>query len=120
MGATGLLVCVCQGTCPSFKSMDIFEVMTAVRREKLVDFAALHPQLCADDGDTFLKILLGEGKVDKIYIAACDPGMQKKMFRSAFEDAGFDPKHHFAVDIRNMSTEDAVATIRNLIVTDKG
>ena len=51
MAKKGLILCVCQGTCPSFKKMDTFEVLNAIRREKIVDFVSLHPQLCADDGD---------------------------------------------------------------------
>jgi len=47
----GLLLCVCQGTCPSFQNMNIFEILNTIRREGLVDFVAIHPQLCADDGD---------------------------------------------------------------------
>lgn len=35
--------------------MDTFEVLNAIRRDKVVDFVALHPQLCADDGDQYLK-----------------------------------------------------------------
>ncbi len=57
MGKKGLLLCVCQGTCPSFHQMNVFEVLNAVRRENLVDFVGLHPQLCADDGDIYLKTL---------------------------------------------------------------
>ncbi|MGQ9632328.1 MAG: heterodisulfide reductase subunit A-like protein [bacterium] len=110
----GLLLCVCQGTCPSFKGMDVFEVLNTIRREKLVDFVALHPQLCADDGDEFLKTLMSDG-VDKLFVAGCDPRMQQKMFKDAFREAGFDAANHLAVDIRNMKTEEAVDVIKKLI-----
>lgn len=111
----GLLLCVCQGTCPSFKGMDIFEVLNTIRREKLVDFVALHPQLCADDGDEFLKVLMANKNIDKLFVAGCDPRMQQKMFKDAFNEAGFDATHHFAVDIRNMKTEEAINAIKKLI-----
>jgi heterodisulfide reductase subunit A-like polyferredoxin len=95
--------------------MDIFEVLNAVRREKLVDFVALHLQLCADDGDEFLRILMANKEIDKLFVAGCDPRMQQKMFKDAFKQAGFDPSHHFAVDVRNMTTEEALRTIKELI-----
>ena len=38
--------------------MDIFAVLNTIRRENFVDFVALHPQLCADDGEVYLKTLL--------------------------------------------------------------
>jgi len=115
MGKKGLLLCVCQGTCPSFHEMNVFEVLNAVRRENLVDFVALHPQLCAEDGDEYLKTLLKNSDIEKIYVAGCDPRMQKKMFKDSFAEANFDPNKHFAVDIRNMTTEQAVESIKKLI-----
>jgi len=115
MGKKGVLFCVCQGTCPSFKKMDIFEVMNTIRQKKIVDFVSLHPQLCADDGDQYLKILLVNKDIDKIYIAGCDPVMQQKMFRDAFEAVDFDKTKHIAFDIRNMSTEEAVSAIEKLV-----
>lgn len=116
----GLLLCVCQGTCPSFHQMDIFEVLNSLRRDKLIDWVGIHPQLCADDGDVYLKELLGGARdLDRLYVAGCDPTMQKKMFRFAFEEAGFDPAKHKGVDIRNMTTEQAIAAIKQLIADDE-
>ncbi len=37
------------------------------------------------------------------------------MFERAFNDAGFDPSHHASVDIRNMTTEEAVGALVRLI-----
>jgi len=116
----GLLLCVCQGTCPSFHQMNIFEVLNALRREKLIDWVGVHPQLCADDGDVYLQELLrGADDLDRLYVAGCDPTMQKKMYRFAFEAAGFDPAKHRGVDIRNMNTEQAIAAIKQLIAEDE-
>ena len=115
----GLVLCVCQGTCPSFDKMNIFEILNTFRREKLVDFVSIHPQLCADDGDVFLsKLLENSDKIDKLFIAGCDPLMQSKMFRDAFQKAGFDKTKHHGIDIRNMDTKEAIAEIRKLIEED--
>jgi len=114
MGKKGFILCVCQGTCPSFTKMDIFAVLSDVRREKLFDYVCLHPQLCVGDGDEFLKVLLSGGETEKLYIAACDPQMQCKMFRDAFESAGFDKTKHIPLDIRKKTTEEAVAAIKEL------
>jgi len=115
MKRNGLLLCVCQGTCPSFKEMDIFEILNTIRREKLVDFVGIHPQLCADDGDEFLKVLLANKDIDKLFVAGCDPRMQQKMFRDAFREAGFEVTHLYAVDIRNMNTAQAIEVTKKLI-----
>lgn len=115
MSKKGLLMCVCQGNCPSFQQMNIFEVGNAVRREKLVDYIAIHPQLCSTDGDQFLTTLLKGDSTDELYVAACDPTMQVKMFRDAMEAAGFSRDHIHGVDIRNMNTEQAVDAIRKMV-----
>ena len=115
MGKRGLLLCVCQGTCPSFHDMNVFDVANGIRREKLVDYVAVHPQLCARDGDQFLGTLLAGGDTEHLYVAACDPNMQVKMFRDALRGAGFDAEKVSGVDIRNMTTEQAIAAIKNLI-----
>ncbi len=119
MANKGLLMCVCQGNCPSFQQMNIFDVGNAIRREKLIDYVAIHPQLCSTDGDRFLSTLLkGEG-TDELHIAACDPIMQVKMFRDALESAGFDKAHLHGVDIRNMTTDQAVDAIKTMVGTGK-
>lgn len=115
MGKTGLLFCVCQGTCPSFQKMNAVEVLNIIRREGLADFVALHPQLCADDGDAYLETLMANKDIEKVFVAGCAQTMQRKMFKEAFEKAGFDPKNHFGVDIRNMTTEEAASTVKQLI-----
>jgi heterodisulfide reductase subunit A-like polyferredoxin len=114
MGKKGLILCVCQGTCPSFNKMDIFAVLSDVRREKLFSYVCLHPQLCVEDGDEFIKVLLSGGDTEKLYVAGCDPRMQGKMFRDAFEAAGFEKEKHVALDIRNKTTEEALAAIKEM------
>lgn len=114
MGRKGFILCVCQGTCPSFTKMDIFGVLSDVRREKIFDYVCLHPQLCVGDGEEFLKVLLSGGETEKLYIAACDPQMQGKMFRDAFEAVSFDKVKHIPLDIRNKTTEEAVTAIKEL------
>ncbi|MDD5382154.1 MAG: heterodisulfide reductase subunit A-like protein [Candidatus Margulisbacteria bacterium] len=111
----GLIMCVCQGTCPSFKKMDIIDVLNRVRKEKIVDFVSLHPQLCAEDGDQYLRTLLANKDIERLYVAACDPIMQQKMFRESFEAIGFDKSKHEAIDIRNMTTEEAVSAIKEMV-----
>jgi len=115
MANKGLLMCVCQGNCPSFQQMNIFEVGNAIRREKLVDYVGIHPQLCSTDGDKFLTTLLKGDSTDELYVAACDPTMQVKMFRDAMDAASFDKEHFHAVEIRNLDTDGAVAAIEKMV-----
>ena len=115
MSKKGLLLCVCQGDCPSFQKMDIFIICYGVRRKLLIDYMAIHPQLCSTDGDKFLMTLLNDGSTDELYVAGCDPTMQVKMFRDAMEAAKFGKERLHGVDIRNMDTEQAAAAIEKLV-----
>lgn len=115
MSKRGLLLCVCQGTCPSFQAMDTFEVLNTLRRENIFEWVGVHPQLCAEDGDRYLKELLKGAEIDELYVAACDPTMQRKMFRDAFDGAGFERDKHIGIEIRNMNTEQVVNKIREAV-----
>jgi len=112
----GLIVCVCQGTCPSFSKINVFELVNKFRREKKVDFAAIHPQLCASDGDNFWRVLLsGKNGIDKLVVAGCAPDMQMKMFKWVFKETGFDESKFKPVEIRNMTTEEAAREIEKTL-----
>ena len=115
MAKKGLLLCVCLGDCPSFQKMDIFSVGNGIRRKKLIDYMAIHPQLCSTDGDQFLISLLKGDSTDELYVAGCDPTMQVKMFRDAMEASEFGKERLHGVDIRNMDTEQAAEAIEKLV-----
>lgn len=115
MSKKGLLLCVCQGTCPSFQKMDTFEVLNTLRREGIFEWVGLHPQLCADDGDRYLRELLRGAQIDELYVAACDPTMQRKMYRDAFDDVGFPRDKHIGIEIRNMNTQQVIDEIKKAV-----
>ena len=108
----GLLLCVCQGNCPSFQELDEYKALNDIRRAGLVEWVGLHPQLCSTDGDKYLVELLKGSDVDELYVGACDPTMQIKMFRDAFEKAGFSADKFHPVEIRNLNTEQVVEKIK--------
>jgi heterodisulfide reductase subunit A-like polyferredoxin len=95
--------------------MDIFNVLADVRREKIFDYVCLHPQLCVGDGEEFLKVLLAGKDTERLYIAACDPQMQAKMFRDALDAAGFERSRLVSIDIRNKTTGEAVEAIKGMV-----
>ena len=109
------MFCVCQGTCPSFGKENAYEITNVVRKKYNVEFAAIHPQLCADDGDRFLKNLLKGTELDVLYVAGCDPVMQTKMFKDSFAAAGFDGSKLVGTDVRNKTTEEVTAQVSELI-----
>jgi len=62
----GLIVCVCQDICSSFSKI---EFANKFRSEKKVNFAIIHPQLCATNSDNFWRVLRsGADKVTRFVI----------------------------------------------------
>ena len=110
-GKPRFLLCNCTGECPGFKDMNFWQLLNFVRNELESEYAVLHPQLCMDEGERFLVEILKPG--ERYVIGACDPRMQKKMFRDAFEKAGISFEQHVVpLDLRAISTEQAIEKVR--------
>ncbi len=110
-GKPRFLLCNCTGECPGFKDMNFWQLLNFVRNELESEYAVLHPQLCMDDGERFLVEILKPG--ERYVIGACDPRMQKKMFRDAFEKAGISFEQQVvSLDLRAISTEQAIEKVR--------
>jgi heterodisulfide reductase subunit A-like polyferredoxin len=110
-------MCFCTGECPGFAKLDLWKLINFIRNELDVEYAIIHPQLCVSDGDNFWRDYLQEGKRDVVYIVGgCDPRMQKKMFKDAFEKKGLDiDKQLISLDLRNMETSDAMKRVAETV-----
>ncbi len=110
-GKPRFIMCNCTGECPGFQGMNFWKLLNYVRNELDAEYAVLHPQLCMDDGERFLIEVLKRG--ERFVIGGCDPRMQKKMFRDAFEKAGlgFDD-HVIPLDLRTLTTEQAMEKVK--------
>jgi len=104
-------MCICTGQCPGFKTLDLWGLVNTVRGEMDVEYAIVHPQLCVDDGERFIKDYI---KKDGVYIiGACDPKMQRKMMKDAFQEVGANFETQvIALDLRNLTTEEAIKRVR--------
>jgi len=110
----GFIMCVCTGKCPGFSKMDIWDFINQIRVELPVEYGFIHPQLCEEDGDRFLADFLKAHR--KVIIGGCAPNMQKKLFRDAFAAAGMDMnKDLIPLDVRDMTTEEAVAKVQKAL-----
>lgn len=108
------IMCICTGQCPGFSKLDLWELINTVRGEMSVEYAIVHPQLCVDDGDRFIKDYIKPGV--KYVIGACDPKMQMKMLKDAFSEAGGSFEEQVtALDLRNMGTTEAINNVREAL-----
>jgi len=111
------IMCFCTGECPGFAKLELWKLVNFVRNELDVEYAIVHPQMCVDDGDRFLNDYLREGLTNRVYIVGgCDPRMQKKMFKDVFKEKELDiDKQLVSLDLRNMSTEEAMKTVADTV-----
>ncbi len=111
------IMCFCTGECPGFAKLDLWKLINFVRNELDVEYAIVHPQLCVDDGDNFWRDYLREGDKDTMYIiGGCDPRMQRKMFKDAFEEKDLDfSKQVVSLDLRNMETPEAMKKVEEAV-----
>lgn len=104
------IMCVCTGKCPGFEKMDVWDFINTVRMILPVKHGIIHPQLCEVDGDRYLEDVLQKGQ--KVFIGACAPAMQYKLFRDAFEKKGMDVKTDLVpIDVRDLTTDEAVEKV---------
>jgi len=113
-GKPRFIMCICTGECPGFAKLDLWKLINRVRQELEVEYAIVHPQLCVDDGEKFLTDYIKPGV--KYIIGACDPKMQRKLFREAFEKVGGSVDEQLVgLDLRNMEAEEAFQKVKEAV-----
>jgi len=107
-------MCVCQGNGPGFEHLDVWKLLDRVRGDAGVEFAVVHPQLCGEEGLRFWGELVRPGVT--YVVGACDPALQRKMFKDALAAAGasFD-RQVVALDLRHMATEEAAEKVAEVV-----
>ena len=109
-----VLFCTCSGACPSMQKIDFWDLAERVRLElgDEVEFMALHPRLCEEDGERFMTHVLKDGIV--FITPACKEAKQQKLLRDGFEKAGvpMDPHHWRPVSMAQEDTETVFQKIK--------
>ena len=110
-GKPRFIMCTCGGQCPGFAKIEVWPFINRARDQLDVEYAIVHPQLCVDDGDRFLKDIV---KPDAVYVfGACDCRMQRKLFGQALEAAGVDvDKNVVFVELKGSTTEEAYEKVK--------
>lgn len=100
-----VLFCTCSGVCPSMAKIDFWALAERVRLElgDRIEFMALHPRLCEEDGERLMGRILSE---DILFLTpACAEKRQEKLLRDGFARAGVPMTRDHWVPI-NMAQED--------------
>lgn len=117
MSKPRFIMCFCTGECPGFAKLELWKFINYVRNTLDIEYAIIHPQLCVDDGERFLKDYLHQGNKEIVYIiGGCDPRMQRKLFKDVFIEKGLDiDKQLISLDLRNMTTEEAIKKVEDTV-----
>lgn len=103
-----VLICTCSGACPSMAKIDFWTLAEQIRLElsDSVEFLALHPRLCEENGERFMARILSEDI--RFITPACAEKRQEKLLRDGYAKAGvtMDSRHWVPV---SMAQEDTAA-----------
>lgn len=109
-----ILFCTCSGSCPSMAKIDFWALAERVRLElgEKIEFMALHPRLCEEDGERFMGQALNEQI--QFITPACAEKRQEKLLREGFAKAGvpMDRPHWLPVSMAQEDTESVYQKIK--------
>jgi hypothetical protein len=112
-----ILFCTCSGACPSMANIDFWSLAERVRLElgEKVEFMALHPRLCEEDGERLMGRILGPTL--RVITPACAEKRQEKLLRDGFARAGvpMDREHWLPVSMAQEDTEAVLEKIRSAL-----
>ena len=108
------LVCNCKGLEP-FRHADMNTLPFEIESELDVEYAAFHPQLCAQSGTEVLEEVLRAAEDDPdtyVMVCACAEETQKQLFKKVLRSTGFDAAHFVPLDISNTTNDGILDRIR--------
>ena len=108
------LICNCKGL-DVFRYADMNTLPFDIESDLEVQYAAVHPQLCAQTGLMALADVLHAAEDDPdtyVLVCACAEETQKKLFKKTLRDARFDEKRLIALDARNTTNDGILERMR--------
>lgn len=112
-----ILFCSCSGACPSMANIDFWSLAERIRLDlgDKVEFLALHPRLCEEDGERLIKQILNPAIL--FITPACAEKRQEKLLKDGFEKANvpMDPEHWIPVSMASENTESVYQKIKAIL-----
>ena len=93
----GVFVCWCGSNIAA--TVDVKQVVEAVKLQQGVVFATDYQYMCSEAGQLIMRNAIEEYKLDGVVICSCSPRMHEATFRKNAERAGLNP---FMVEIANI------------------
>lgn len=111
-----VVFCVCQGDCPLYKNVDLFETVRKIRKSKLAYFVTINLKLCENDGLNYLETVIKSGNIDNIIVSGCSAENQNANFSAFLKKNRFDAKNFHSVEVRGKSTKSLYDEIKKALV----
>jgi heterodisulfide reductase subunit A len=93
----GVFVCWCGSNIAA--TVDVAQVVAAVKNIPDVAFAADYKYMCSEGGQELIHTAIKEHKLNRIVVCSCSPRMHEVTFRNCAEAAGINP---YLVEIANI------------------
>ena len=97
MQKIGVFVCWCGSNIAA--TVDVAQVVAAVKTIPNVAFAADYKYMCSEGGQELIQKSIRDYQLDRIVVCSCSPRMHEATFRKCAEQAGVNP---YLVEIANI------------------
>jgi len=124
MARIGVFVCHCGLNIAS--TVDVEQVVAALRGYPGVAVAADYQYMCSEPGQALIQDAIQDHDLDGVVVAACSPSMHESTFRKAADGVGLNPYRLEIANIREQiawphqrtpeeATRKAIGTVRSLV-----
>jgi heterodisulfide reductase subunit A len=124
MARIGVFVCHCGLNIAS--TVDVEQVVEALRGYPGVAVAADYQYMCSEPGQALIQDAIRDHELDGVVVAACSPSMHESTFRKAADGVGLNPYRLEIANIREQiawphqrapaeATRKAIETVRSLV-----
>jgi len=111
-----VVFCVCQGDCPLYKNIDLFETVRKIRKSNLAYFATINLKLCENDGLNYLETLIKSGNIDNIIVSGCSAENQNINFHAFLKKNRFDLKNFHSIEVKGKNTKTLYEAIKKVLL----
>ena len=97
MQKIGVFVCWCGSNIAG--TVDVAQVVEAVRQIPDVAYAIDYKYMCSEQGQELIRKAVADYKLDRLVVCSCSPRMHEATFRKCAEGVGINP---YMVEIANI------------------
>ncbi len=110
-----VVFCVCQGDCPFYKKVNLYELVRKIRKTNLAYFVTINLKLCEKDGLNYLETLIKSKDINNIIISACNAENQSEKFIKTFKKFAFIETSFHPIEVQGKDTAKVYNEIKAIL-----